>query len=331
MQSNRVKMRRVAQEAGVSIATVSRVINDSPSVAKPTRERILQAIQQLGYAPNPLAKALNAGRNKTVGAVIPTVDHAIFATFLEAVEEGLGNRGYSLVIATSDYDPEIELRRTKSLLEMGAQAIILSGGDHLPELNDLTTRFGVPLVLTSLYDQGANHPTIGYDNRQMARMAVEHLTSLGHSDIALIHGPLTYNDRTQLRIQGARDAASTIRLVESELSEKGGVDATKEMLTWRRFPSAILCLSDVIALGVMFELYRAGRRIPDDVSLMGFDNLAWSEHTFPSLSCIDLPVHEMGLAAADGICNRLDDGVEIAPKLLNGKLMIRDSTAPPQS
>ena len=328
--SGRIKVRDVAREAGVSVATVSRVTSGSPAVSPATRERILRIIKELGYAPDPFGKALNAGGTNTVGAVIPTVNHAIFAAFLESLEAELGRNGYSLVIATSENDRTVELARARSLLEMGAKALIVSGLDHEPELAELARRFGTPVVGTSLYNPAAEFPTIGYDNAGLARDAMQYLIGLGHANIALFHGPAAGNDRTRLRIKGAEGLGQglALRNVETELSVKGGVRAVKRILTWKVPPTAILCLSDVLALGAMFELQRIGLRVPEDISVMGFDNISWTEQIHPPLTCMNLPVAEMGRLSASAICEYLSKGTPIESVQLSGELMPRRSTRP---
>ncbi len=325
---SKVKLRDVAREAGVSVATVSRVLNESPSVNRKTRERIESLIGAMGYAPNPVAKALSKGRTRAVGAIIPTVNHAIFAAFIEGLEGGLDANGYSLVIATSSNDKDLEFKRARSLLEMGAEALILSGAAHADGLEDLAQRFRAPVILTSIFDAASHLPTIGYNNRRLARAAMKHLVELGHRRIAVLHGPTDNNDRARFRLEGARAFQDQCELSfwETELSEGGGAEATQRLLLSSRQPTAILCLSDVLALGAMFEIQRRGLRIPDDLSVMGFDDIAWSAHANPPLTCISLPAAEMGRATAQAIARHLEFSDEICSLQLDGELKVRAST-----
>ncbi|MEM9780182.1 MAG: LacI family DNA-binding transcriptional regulator [Pseudomonadota bacterium] len=333
--SAKVKLRDVAREAGVSVATVSRVINKSESVRLATRERIEATIAELGFTPNPLAKAFSAGRTRTVGAVIPTVGHAIFANFLNALEGELSALGYALVIATAGDDAQVECARVRALLEMGAEGIIVSGTAHEPELTAMVEGFGVPLVYTSVFDPDADRPTIGYDNAQLAAEAVEHLTGLGHRRIAVLHGPTAGNDRTRLRIDGAQRAAAAVpgtqvRLHQTELTEAAGVSAAQALLAEGPGVTAILCLSDVIALGVLFALARAGAHVPDQISVMGFDDLSWAQHAHPPLTAVHLPAERMGRTVGAALVRHLEEGVPIEPTLLDGRVFVRASTAPPR-
>ena len=326
--SRRTTLRDVAREAGVSVATASRVLNGSPYVSQETRDGVQRVFARLDYAPDPLARALNAGGTNTVGAVIPTIDHAIFAAFLQALEAKLDSNGYSLLIATTGGDPRVELERARSLLEMGARALIVSGLEHEPELTNLVRRFGAPLVATSIYDASASLPTIGYDNAGLARRALRHLLDLGHADVALVHGPAAQNDRTRLRIRGAEsvEGSHSLRKIETELSVGGGVTGAQEALSWDRPPTALLCVSDLIALGAMFELQRNGFILPRDMSVMGFDNISWSQYSHPPLTCMSLPVAAMGQESAQAICSFLEEDVAIPSLLLEGEIKIRGST-----
>ena len=146
------------------------------------------------------SRALNAGGTNTVGAVIPTINHAIFAAFLEALEAGLDANGYRLLIATTGMDRRVELERARSLLEMGARALIVTGLDHEPELTGLAKRFGAPVVATSIYEASASMPTIGYDDVELGRQAMRHLLDLGHRDVALVSGPTAQNDRAPAHV-----------------------------------------------------------------------------------------------------------------------------------
>ena len=249
--SGRITLRDVAREAGVSIATASRVLNNSPSVSPETREDVLRVFAELEFAPDPLARALNAGGTNTVGAVIPTINHAIFAAFLEALEARLDANGYRLLIATTGMDRRVELERARSLLEMGARALIVTGLDHEPELTSLAKRFGAPVVATSIYEASASMPTIGYDNVELGRQAMRHLLDLGHTDVALVSGPTVQNDRARLRIRGAEsvEGVRSLRTIETELSVGGGVAAAQQALAWDRRPTALLCVTDLFALG----------------------------------------------------------------------------------
>ena len=324
------RIRDVAKETGLSVATISRVMNGADNVKADTRERVLEACRKLDYLPNPAARALSTKRTRTIAAIIPTIEHSVFAKFIDAIEQTLSTRGYSLVLAISNGDQEEELEAARKLLGMGADAFILSGAHHHDELLGIFERRGIPFVFTSVWDLACGSPTIGYDNFELAKQAVEYLARKDHKEIAIVHGPLDESDRTRARKAGAASASSNCvcaEFFETELSVAGGKVVTKHILSLNKTYSAILCFSDVLALGVYFGLQEAGIRIPDDLSVMGFDNLDWSGHIVPPLTTIDLPAGEMGTSVASELMNHMESREEIKSKQLFGQIIERGSVA----
>lgn len=327
-------IRDLAQATGLSVATVSRVMNGAQNVSEKARTQVLEASSRLNYIPNPAARALTTRRSKTIAAIVPTLEHSIFARFLTAVEQSLSLSGYSLVVATSGGDPAEELRITRKLLGLGAEGFIYSGVERHPDLlNELELR-NIPCVFTSCWNERAPAATIGYDNFRLARDAVSFLVDAGHEKIAVIHGPKTNNDRTKARIQGVRSftgSRAEIAFLETELSVGGGAQAATEVLAQHQGTTAVLCFSDVLALGALFHLTGTGLSVPDDISLMGFDNLEWAETSNPPLTTIDLPTIEMGKISSRALVDKLDSRTEIEPMLLEGRIVVRESvrTLPP--
>ncbi len=322
------RIRDVAKEAGLSIATISRVMNGATNVSPATRERVLSACEKLDYMPNPAARALSTNRSHTIAAIIPTIEHSVFAKYIAAIEQTLDERNYSLVMAISNADEDEELKAARKLLGMGADAFILSGAAHRDELFKMLARRNVPYVLTSIWDPGSSSPTIGYDNATLAAEAVTFLASFGHERIAVIHGPLADSDRTRARKSGAASVSgqrSKVDFFETMLSVAGGKKAVRELLDAGCRHTAVLCFSDVLALGTYFALEEAGYRIPEDLSVMGFDNLDWSEHVVPPLTTIDLPAKRMGDEVAIQLVNHLEHAKPIASTMLSGQLIIRQS------
>ncbi|MGI9421285.1 MAG: substrate-binding domain-containing protein [Geminicoccaceae bacterium] len=323
-------VRSIARATGLSVATVSRVLNGSANVKTSTRDRVLAAVRDLGYAPHAAARALATSRTRTIAAVVPTLEHSIFARFLNMVEVELARHGYALIIATSGGAHDQELKRVRELLDMGGEGLILSGIDHHPELLELIEARRVPTVCTSIYDAGSPLPTIGYDNENLGKDAIGYLQDLGHRRIAVIHGPLADNDRTRLRRAGIERASrpeTELHFFETNLVAAGGAAAARSLLGKTCRPSAALCLSDVLALGVLFESGRQGLDVPEQLSVMGFDDLDWAEHSQPSLTTIKLPTAEMGRMAADALVDRLDHGIELPSLCLPSSIVTRMSTA----
>ncbi|MEM6666902.1 MAG: LacI family DNA-binding transcriptional regulator [Pseudomonadota bacterium] len=327
-------IREIAAETGYSVATVSRVMNGSSAVSGKARAVVLEAARVHGYRPNAAARALVTKRSRIIGAVVPTLAHSIFSSFLDEIERVLADRDFSLVIAISNNDPEVELKRARDLVAMGAEALVVSGADHLDAFDGLIAAAGIPSIHTSIWDETGDNDRamIGYDNAALARDALDYLAGAGHRRVAVLHGPSARNDRTRARLAGIRAATHetmTVQTFECPLDAEGGVATTRAALAGDLDPTAFLCLSDVVALGVLFELPRQGRRVPNDVSVMGFDNLEWSAVSSPPLTTVALPTEAMGRATADVLADHLDRGMPIPSQCLPGTIVKRGSVAPP--
>ena len=327
----RANLRDVAKQAGVSVATVSRVLN-SPEAVKPrTRAMVEQAIEELKFVPSAAARAINSGRTRFVGALVPTLDNAIFARFLAALEQTLAERQLSLIVATTNDDPEVEAEKARGLVDIGAEGLIISGVTHDPALSTLIERVGLPAIVTSYFDGKNRLPTIGYDNAAVAQTALRHLHDLGHHNIAVLHGPKASNDRTRARLSGLEQAGLTVELdyFETVISLAGGGAAVEKVCDSGKPFSAILCLSDVIALGALFGLQRRGMHVPENISLMGIDDLPSSEHAVPALTTVHLPVSRMGEHAARALSDWVESGTAPDSLKLEATLIERASTLPP--
>jgi LacI family transcriptional regulator len=324
----RANLRDVAKAADVSVATVSRVLNTPSIVSEDTRIRVRSAIDRLCFVPSAAARAINSGRTRIVGALVPTLDNAIFARFLAALEEGLAQHGLSLVVATTDGDEDREARKAESLVDIGAEALIVSGVSHGADFDELVRRTRLPAIATSYFDEGYYLPTIGYDNAAASELALVHLKSAGHRDIAVIHGPPDRNDRTRARLEGLKYAAGEARLYyfTGDVSMEGGASATRSYLASGYKCTAVLCLSDVLAISALFELRRHGLEVPGELSVMGVDDLPASAHAVPRLTSVRLPVDRMGQETSRAVAEWIE--TQTVPKsiLLDCSLVIRDST-----
>lgn len=324
----RANLRDVALQAKVSVATVSRVLNRSELVTKDTRDRVNQAIEALNFVPSAAARTLNSGKSRAIGALVPTLDHSIFARYLNALEQRLSDHGYALIVAITGGIPEEEERKAFGLLDMGVEGLFVSGKTHTSGFDALVERFRVPTLITSYFDPDARYPTVGYDNAAIAANAFGYLQSLGHRTIAVVHGPTDVNDRNTARIDAIKavDDKGTARFWQVTMGVAGGAKAVKAMAEQSQLPSAILCLSDVQALGASFELQRLGISVPDDISIMGFDDLEWSAVSVPGMTSIQLPAAEMGVKASDAMVAWLKTGTRAEPLMLPAEIVVRGST-----
>lgn len=313
--------------AGVSVATVSRVLNKPTVVSKATRENVERAIETLKFVPSSSARAINSGRTRLVGALIPTLDHAIFSRFIDAMEVQLDASGLSLIVATTGYDADRELDKTKRLLNIGVEGLIVSGIARADGFQELVERHQVPVIATSCFEPDRGIPSIGYDNFQVGKDAVDHLRSLGHSNIAILSGPIADNDRTRGRLSGALTAGEAVQTVlEAELSFSSAAETSRKILTETPNVTAFLCLSDVLAQGALLYLSEIGVQVPRDISIIGIDDLPSSASFNPPLTSIHLPVVDMGKEAAAAITQWIEADIEPSSKKLEAEIRDRGST-----
>ena len=329
------KLQDVADAAGVSTATVSRCLNEPEKVVEKTRTRVMQAVQELGYAPNFNARSLAAGRSHTIGAIIPTMENAIFAEGMQAFQERLQAAGYTLLIASSSYDAAIEADAIRTLVARGADALLLIGYDRDPTLYRFLETQGVPAMVAWTHSAGGALPSIGFDNRAAMAALVRHAIGLGHRRIGMISARTDANDRARARVAGARSAMADARLPELEVVETtygiaNGEAAFERLLSRAPDLTLVLCGNDVLAAGAIRRAHALGIAVPDQVSVTGFDDIALSQVVTPSLTTVRVPHRAMGEAAADALVAMLK-GEGARSALLSTDLMLRDSLAPPPS
>jgi LacI family transcriptional regulator len=334
----RMKLRDVAALAGCSTATVSRVLNSPETVGPEARKRVLKAVEELGYLPNSAARALRSRKSRIVGTVIPTFDHAIYARLCGALQQTLGASGYSLLVTTSNYERTTELEQTRILLGRGAEAVVLVGDSHAPDLYEVLELYDAPYVNTYVYNPESGHPCVGFDNRGAAAQAAEFLVGLGHRNIGMLAGITVHNDRASERVVGVRSTLARCGLsmpdeaiVERAYTIQGGREAVQILLSGEQPPTAIVCGSDVLAFGALFECEERGIRVPEDFSVVGFDDQEFAAHLKPPLTTIEVPAAQMGRQAAHYILHRLRDEPAIDFTRLEARLIVRRTTAQPRA
>lgn len=310
-------------------------MNKPDTVSEVLRLRVRAAIERLNYVPDSAARSLSMRRTQVISAVVPTLDYSIFARFLEALQHRAGEVGYSVVLSTNGFDPERELEQARALIGHGVEALMLSGEQHSPELHRFLTSRNIPYVHTDVYSPDSHHPCVGYDNRSAAKQVVAHLLNLGHRDIAALVGPRATNDRMALRIAGARVGLeerglelSEGRIVERPYSIAKARDGFRELMRREPEVTAIVCGNDVLAFGVILEAQAMGIKVPQDLSVVGFDNLEFAAEINPPLTTIQVPTYDMGIAAADYLIGQLT-GVPVATHTkIEINFILRGSTGP---
>ncbi len=325
----RSNLRDVATRSGVSVATVSRVLNTPDKVATETRTRVEQAIADLKFVPSAAARAMNRGNSGMVAALLPTLDNAIYARVVDGLETRFRDDGLSLIVAQTGDAPDVELARARQMIDIGAEALIVVGITHEAGLYELIERTQRPVVAVSYYDPNSTIPTIGYDNWEAASVAARHFAALDHRHVAVLHGPLANNDRTQRRRRALEEQAFGIdfTFVEVELSMAGGLHGIDRVRSDHPEVTGALCFSDVIAHGALHRANALRLRVPEDISIMGIENLPASQYTFPQLSSVRLNVGRMGVLSAEAVLSWLNTGTRPPSVNLPVELIARGSTA----
>lgn len=327
----------VARAVGVSTATVSRAMNRPDSVRPALRDRVLQAVERLGYVPHAGARAMSLRRSGTVGVVLPTIDNAIFARALQAFQRRMVEAGRHVLLAISDYDPEQEMAQVNNLVARGVDAVALTGISQRPELLERLAQRGLPWVHCGSFPAPAGSACVGFRNRAAVGRAVRYLLDLGHRRVAMLAGIVADNDRAAERVLGVRQALKqaglslpAAALVQARYDLQAAREGTRRLLAVPEPPTAIVCGNDVLAYGALLEAQSQGLEVPRALSVVGFDDLDLSRHWQPGLTTIHVPTERMWTLAADHLVARIDD--EATPPLqqeIEVELVVRGSTAPP--
>ncbi len=324
----------VARLAGVSTATVSRVLNHSQQVDPATRERVLAAAAKLRFVPNGPARSLRSQRSKMVGAIVPSFDYALYARTTSALQQRLDENGYALVLAEHHYDLTVETRIAGELVGHGVDAFVLVGLDHEDSLFALLEDYGRPYVLTWGVDPAQRHPSIGFDNQAATYQVTRHLIGLGHRRIGLLSAPVADNDRARARGEGLRAALAEAGLALdpnhvafAPISLETAATAMRKLLDAPQRPTAVVATNDVFAVGAMMACRVAGVRIPEDISITGVDNTDLGATQTPGLTSVATPIREIGRAAADQLVARLEGRDWDAFQTFPVEIVHRGSTA----
>lgn len=328
-------IRDVARAAGVSIATVSRTFNRPETVNAKTRSRVLAAARDLFYIPDSAARALSSQRSRRVGALIPTIDDAIFAQFVTALQRSLGDAGFGLVVGINEFDDEQERQEIRGLIEGGVDAVVLCGERRHDSIYELLEAHRIPYVITNIYTPDGPHPSVGYDNVAGARAAVAHLLDLGHREIGVIDYPADRNDRAALRGQGVAEAFrerglvfDPDRLIERPYGIDDGRIGLRTLLDTVPGLTALFCGNDVLATGVLFEAQSLGIAVPGSLSVVGFDDLELSAHLTPPLTSVRVETDKMGTRAAETLLLMMAGKPAPHAVRVDANLIVRASTAP---
>lgn len=330
---DRVSARDVARHAGVSVATVSRVLNASGPVADKVRRQVVAAVEILGYTPNAAARALVRSRSETIGAVVPTLENASFAIAVEALQARLRAAGYTLLLASSGYDSANESTQVRTLLTRGVEGVVVVGGSHHAEIEQLCAARGVPLVQTWTLRPDA--ACVGFDNRAVGRQLADYLLDLGHRHIGVIAGVTRGNDRAAARVAGIAEAlaARGLALAREHLIERPyriaeGQIGLRALLASEPRPTAVICGNDLLAFGALLEARKHGIAVPGELSIAGIDDLEFAAELDPPLTTLRVPAEEIGRRSAEYLIDRLEGRTVATVTEVATSLIVRGSTAP---
>ena len=327
-------MREVAEEAGVSVTTVSHVINNSRPVNPETRTRVERAMKVLGYQPNVLARSLRRGKTHTIGVILPDNANPYFAEVVRGIEDTSFSLGYSVMLCNSDNDLDKERLYTNVLIEKQVAGIIfVAAGLSEENIHNLQRR-GVPSVLVDRQVSGVEIDSVFADNQSGGFLAANHLLSMGHTSIACISGPRGVRSSSE-RIAGFRQALEAagiepnpMGVIVGDFQYQSGYAAAKKLLHAADRPSAIFACNDLMAIGAYRCAHENQLRIPQDLSIIGFDDIPLSEFTNPQLTTIHQSKVKMGAQAAELLLGRITNGsLSTRQVIVPVRLVVRASTA----
>jgi DNA-binding LacI/PurR family transcriptional regulator len=323
----------VAARSGVSTATVSRVLSGSVPARPETRDRVLAAARELAYRPSGVARALKRRETKTLGLLVTDLGNPFYPEVVRSVEAAAHERGYGLVLCNAADDPRRELAYLDLLIERRVDGIIIASSRATRRHASVLASSAIPVVLLNSGAVGSRLPTIDTAHRRGARLAAEHLVGLGHQRLGHISGP-SANAASGQRLHGLRDALHAAGLADDALRigpGNGRVDggATAADLV-RDGVTAIACYNDLTAIGALRTLRTAGVRVPDDVSVVGFDDIEMAAWTDPPLTTVRQPIGDMGRLSVAWLADALareEPTLEPRVQHLEPRLIVRQSTA----
>lgn len=321
----------VASDAGVSIATASRAMAQPELLANETLQRVTLSARKLGYRPHGMARALASGRSMTLGAIVPTLDSAIFARVLQSMQVTLARDGYQLLVSSHEMNPAAESEIIRTLLARGVDGLMLVGSERSRETTELLVASGVPVVLT--WCGNATFASVTVDNHGAGQLIAEHLLSLGHCRIGMVVGHLHFNDRQRARLEGVRGALAKagIEMTDAMVSQQaltmsGGRSGCAQLLELDPRPTAIIGGVDVLAIGCIQEAQARSLAVPDALSVAGIDDIEMSAYLSPSVTTVHIPTSRIGEHAAASLVHMLRGQTFARETALPIELVVRRST-----
>jgi LacI family transcriptional regulator len=325
----------VAKLSGVSPSTVSRILNNTAKVSDSKKETVLRVIEETGFRPNLAARSLAGGRAMSIGVLTQYIDSPFYGEAIRGIEEVLASEDYTALFASGRGERELELERLSMLRERHIDGlIVLSSTLEDDELESLAKE--LPVVLTGRVTLNQKLTSIGFDNLGGGALALGHLADLGHLDVAVIDGP--DDPDASLRMEGIRSECmrrginlNPERVEVGDFSELGGYRAMGRLLAKGVNFSAVIALNDQMGYGAMLALSEAGLTVPEDISLLGFDDLPHSAYTVPPLTTISQPVNRIGAMAASTVLAMSAGYEQFVEQSVDASIVVRKSTSVPKN
>ena len=326
-------IQEVAKKAKVSVATVSRVLNNNPYVKEETRERVIDAIKELNYSPNLSGRILRRNETKIILILLPTISNSFYSKAVRGIRHVADKNGYLTMICNTESDIKKEIKYLDLLKHKQADgAIIMSQESGVDELERLAGEF--PIVQCFEYRKSDSISYVSIDNEKAAYEAVSYLIGIGHKRIGLISSNTRYTSAEQ-REKGYINALSNANInIDEDLIIRGdygfnsGFDCANKLISLNKSPTAIFAISDMQAIGVIKALKNRGIRIPEDISVVGFDNIAFSAIYDPAVTTVSQPIYRIGIKAMRILISRIKDETYPAQHIImRHGLVIRESTA----
>ncbi|WP_027721881.1 LacI family DNA-binding transcriptional regulator [Maridesulfovibrio zosterae] len=323
----------VARLAQVSTATVSRVINSPETVREETREKVLRAMKMCNYKYNALARGFATKRSNTIGLIIPNINNPVFAKSTMGVQEYADQKNIKVILGNTSYKYSQEENLINALRESQVDGLIITTTNPKGKVIKSLVDEGVPLVLLFSTIKGGAISAVGVDNYRGGYLATEHLISLGHKRIGMVAGNFNVTDRGYHRWHGYKRclkdngiAYDKELLVQTEHSLIGGRNSIKTLLKLSSPPTAVFCSNDYIALGASKGARESGLNLPEDLSIVGFDDMPTASYMVPSLTSIRQPAYEMGRRACEILLQIMADPTTPVQHMMETKLVVREST-----
>ena len=337
MKKEPLSIKDIARAANVSHSTVSRALRNSPLVNSETAERIKRIARESNFRVSAVGRSLATGRTNSIGVVVTTLADPFIAEVATGVQDAANARGYSVILANSNEDPEREMKVVQSFEERRVDGIVVMssrvGSVYVPVLAEMK----IPMVLINSLHPGDFAYSVTIDNAGASRAATRFLIQLSHKRIGYI-GDKFGAQANAGRLSGYRLALESSGIpyrpelvVYGDSRPEGGLHAMEQLLSIPEPPTAVFCFNDMTAIGALNAAQRRGLRAPDDISIVGFDDLLIASYTLPPLTTVRQPKHEMGRMATEILLNLLGGSESESNRLVKGELIVRESTAPPRA